>query len=749
MPSSQLLQDQDKLLPVSFALESINELRDWTPEATEYNIPNVPLQPRAKDPLKPRLLLTHDMAGGYNEDKSIQGNAYSDIYHIQYWHLTDIFVYFSHKRVSIPPVNWTNACHRNGVKCLGTFLVEGSNQMHEMEALLQGPPLVKGSDDGDPMRLWSPFYADKLVAIAKHYGFDGWLFNIECEFFPFPTNPRTKAEELAKFLHYLTEKMHQEIPGSQVIWYDSMTQDGDIDWQNNLTVKNELFFQNTDGIFINYWWKKEYPESARQMVEKQGRAGIDLYFGTDVWGRGTFGGGGFQSYKGVKVASGAQASSALFGMAWTYEHFGKADFEKMDHLFWCGGDYSDYPPPSPKMTDKKTEIEIDDSEDEMLHGHRKGISDTVTAHSVPGLDWFVTSFDRGFGNRFYYRGKRLISQPWSHLSHQAVLPNLDYRDPHIYPIDKNTKFSSSLESNYGAFTGGTSLIIRGQRTSHRESRDTEFDVTVPLYKLSVDASKGCTLKYIYRTLLTEDVKLTMSCDFLLKTSAHATSTDFFSSWQPESSLDQEDGFRATITTADDASESRCFLLPATEQATGENEWITKTIHIPAAPVGNAIFINKIGVSVTVNAASLVGLTPHVIASLGYLSIIPGTTVDSLTQMNETKLIDLTWTDQEAVAKIPVQEDMSEILPEEVYVYYGSLNWKDVTKDTHDWKETEFYIISYQFENCDISFLGTSFCCQYRISGLEYVLSRAPQIIVEAVNREGLISSKANISIPFK
>lgn len=101
----------------------------------------------------------------------------------------------------------------------------------------------------------------------------------------------------ARFLHYLTEKMHQEIPGSQVIWYDSMTNDGDIDWQNNLTVKNELFFQNTDGIFINYWWKKDYPEEARKIVENQGRLGIDVYFGTDVWGRQTFGGGGFQSYK--------------------------------------------------------------------------------------------------------------------------------------------------------------------------------------------------------------------------------------------------------------------------------------------------------------------------------------------------------------------------------------------------------------------------------------------------------------------
>lgn len=43
------------------------------------------------------------------------------------------------------------------------------------------------------------------VAIAKHYGFDGWLFNIECEFFPFPTSPKFKAEELAKYIHIITK----------------------------------------------------------------------------------------------------------------------------------------------------------------------------------------------------------------------------------------------------------------------------------------------------------------------------------------------------------------------------------------------------------------------------------------------------------------------------------------------------------------------------------------------------------------
>lgn len=65
----------------------------------------------------------------------------------------------------------------------------------------------------------------------------------------------------------------------------------------------------------------------------------------------------------MKEANSAQTSSALFGMAWTYEHFGNADFEKMDHLFWCGGNYSDYPPPpppSPKDPKDEKGIEIDD-----------------------------------------------------------------------------------------------------------------------------------------------------------------------------------------------------------------------------------------------------------------------------------------------------------------------------------------------------------------------------------------------------
>lgn len=40
-----------------------------------------------------------------------------------------------------------------------------------------------------------------------------------------------------------------------------------------------------------------------------------------------------------------------------------------------------------------------------MYGHKKGIADTVAVIPAPGKDWFVTTFDRGFGKRFYHRGK--------------------------------------------------------------------------------------------------------------------------------------------------------------------------------------------------------------------------------------------------------------------------------------------------------------------------------------------------------
>jgi hypothetical protein len=342
--------------------------------------------------------------------------------------------------------------------------------------------------------------------------------------------------------------------------------------------------------------------------------------------------------------------------------------------------------------------------------------------------------------------KKLLNQPWSHLSHQEILPNLNYRHPRVYPLDKNIKFTSSLQYGYGAFTGGTSLVINGQRLTHRESRDMESEVTVPLYKLCLEVSKGCTLQYIYRTLFMDDVKLTMSCHFSLKMSGDATADSFFDSWQPESFLDKEDGLRATITTTD-TTESRCFLLPATEETTGENDWITKTIDIPAVPEGSALYISRVEVSVVVNTASLAGLTNHVIGCLGYLSIIPTEIIPTKDKDTFTEtLVDISWKDKEIV-KVE-KEDLAEIGQEDVYRYYGTLNWTDLADSTEGWRQIDYYMISYELGDDANSrtFLGTAFCNEYRISGLESLRSKIPKIIIEAVDREGYISSKASLEM---
>ncbi len=83
--------------------------------------------------------------------------------------------------------------------------------------------------------------------------------------------------------------MHEQIPGSQVIWYDAVTQQGKLEWQNSLTAQNQAFFDAADAIFVNYHWNEQTPGGAAAVA---GDRKHDVYMGEDVFGRGTYGGGG-------------------------------------------------------------------------------------------------------------------------------------------------------------------------------------------------------------------------------------------------------------------------------------------------------------------------------------------------------------------------------------------------------------------------------------------------------------------------
>jgi mannosyl-glycoprotein endo-beta-N-acetylglucosaminidase len=162
-----------------------------------------------------------------------------------------------------------------------------------------------------------------------------------------------------------------------VIWYDAVTVHGKLDWQNALTGQNRAFFDLSDGIFTNYCWKAGTPgKSAAAAGGRWAGCGLvsrargadvglrcrsgtecfstpnlptnrptdrptdrptrahDVYFGCDVFGRGTYGGGGHGAAAALAAARAAGASAALFAPAWTLECHAEEDFEELQEQWW-------------------------------------------------------------------------------------------------------------------------------------------------------------------------------------------------------------------------------------------------------------------------------------------------------------------------------------------------------------------------------------------------------------------------------
>ena len=202
---------------------SFLELDEWKAN-DEFNQCKIPLVCTERD-LK--VVFCHDYKNGYQEDASVQGSGNNLVYTLsKYWSFIDIFIYFSHHTISIPPVGWISAAHMNNVLVLGTVITEGLHG--QLENLLMVFGNLKNTTG------FSRKYADVLVEMAEYYNFDGWFLNLES------TMPQIYIPHLIEFLDYLTRRMHQKKPGSKIIWYDALTIQGKVDWQDKLTLKNKV-----------------------------------------------------------------------------------------------------------------------------------------------------------------------------------------------------------------------------------------------------------------------------------------------------------------------------------------------------------------------------------------------------------------------------------------------------------------------------------------------------------------------------
>lgn len=138
--------------------------------------------------------------------------------------------------------------------------------------------------------------------------------------------------------------------------YDGANSSG-VRWQNKLSSLNLPFAEQVDSIFLNYFWReKEIRETAATVATTNRSGGEHVYFGLDVYGRGQFGGGGFESFRSLdcvhlhhgsggesasivqKMASQPQPSFsvALFAPGWTVEseHLGHCLTEEDKWKVW-------------------------------------------------------------------------------------------------------------------------------------------------------------------------------------------------------------------------------------------------------------------------------------------------------------------------------------------------------------------------------------------------------------------------------
>ncbi|CAN6569020.1 unnamed protein product [Malus baccata var. baccata] len=362
-------------VPISYPIKTLEDLESRSYfESFHYpfNKSTVPLQsasPSLSLPDRPRVIVCHDMAGGYGDDKWIQGGTNPNAYAIWHWYLIDVFIYFSHSLVTLPPPCWTNTAHRHGVKVLGTFITEWD------EGKLICNKLLSTKESAE-------MYAEFLAELAVALGFDGWLINMEVEL------NSDQIPNLKAFVSHLTQTMHSSVPGSLVIWYDSVTTDGKLNWQNQLNEKNKPFFDICDGIFVNYTWKENYPRLSAAVA---GDRKYDVYMGIDVFGRGTFGGGQWNTSVALDVLKRDGVSTAIFAPGWIYETNQPPNFQIAQNHWWS-------------LVEKSWGV----------------------VQNYPKVLPFYTNFDQGYGYHVSVDGGQVSDASWCNISSQGLQPFLEF-----------------------------------------------------------------------------------------------------------------------------------------------------------------------------------------------------------------------------------------------------------------------------------------------------------------------------------
>ncbi|MDE7201299.1 MAG: discoidin domain-containing protein [Lachnospiraceae bacterium] len=429
------------------------QLLEWNAADDEdliFNVSTVPLAKRADiesletvnaTQNKDTQIMAISIMNGSTSGNSPHGLNKAEANAFSYWQYVDLLVYWGGSSgeglIVAPSADVVDAGHKNGVKVIGTVFMPQTAHGGKMEWL---DDLLQQTDDG------SYPVVDKLIEVAETYGFDGWFINQETE--GTDAEPLTKehAAQMQGFLSYFKEKA----PDLELVYYDSMTVDGKMDWQNALTDKNVAYLKNDEGasvadsMFLNFWWTTdtlapdELLKASAALAEEQQIDPYDLYAGIDLQSNGYDTPIKWNLFE--NPDGGTYTSLGLYCPSWSYFSSQMIqDFWKKENKMWVNS-----------KGDPSADVQAEGDTD------WRGISTYVVERTALTSLPFVTNFSTGNGYGFYKQGEQISMLDWNNRSISDVLPTYRY----IIKDGEGNKLSADLDVG-DAYYGGTSLILRG------------------------------------------------------------------------------------------------------------------------------------------------------------------------------------------------------------------------------------------------------------------------------------------------
>ncbi len=447
------------------------DLLAWTPNENGtdvYNVSTVPLAERVSDDKLSTVNGTQDKNVKIMSlnalNLSTSGNAPHGLNTTSaniftFWQYVDTAVYWggsSGEGIIVPPsADVIDAAHKNGVPLLGTVFFPQAAHGGKLVWLEE---FLAKDENGD-----FPIIA-KLIEACEYFGFDGWFINQE-------TETDLTAEHAALMKEFIVA-FKAAAPELELVWYDSMTIGGEMDWQNALTEKNKDFIVGenqekiADSMFLNFWWNTNtYGPDDLLNVTSQNAAewGVDpydVYAGIDIEANGVNTRVRWHLYQAEGKAP--YTSIGLYRPDWTYRNASDwfTDFQKKEGQLWVNEEQDPF-------------VDVT-----AVDGMWAGISTFAVENTVLNTVPFITNFSVGNGYSFFINGQKVSDKDWSNRSLQDVLPTYRW---HIEQGEGTVLDAIMDYSN--AWYGGTSMKLYGKMAAG-------VPATAKLYSADLAVTEG-------------------------------------------------------------------------------------------------------------------------------------------------------------------------------------------------------------------------------------------------------------------